>query len=605
LIVEEIVKTIKADIASGKIGSHEKLLSERKLQELFGVGRGTVREAIKILEGMGLLVIKKGRTGGAFLTPNSSQIASESLANLFKVEESNVLAFIEFRKTMEPKIVFNAALNRTDANLLKLKEAINFLGRETRTVELYITATRNFFEAIAESTQNKYVIAFYNQLVPVLAETAKLIYEIPKSVDLSVHFYSQIYEAIVAGDPAKGEMISDAYLVQIENSVKNAKHFGVPFVRRNRTIKWGVILDLTSATLDYGKQCAMGMIDAARYLNENGGINGKKLELIIHDDKYELSEGLKAYKRFRDDEKILGIYIQSTGTNLSIAPMATEDGMFVFSGITSAKLTNPQKYPNYFSIGPTYSDMARAGIKFIRDTWTVKTRNPKLVFIFTDNVYGRDLLEAGKMYADEIGVEVGPDQIINWPTQDATPQLLLMRESDPDYAFITSTAMNAATILKDSKRLGIRTQFICNLRVFNEDLPRLTMGAAEGTFGVLPVAPYGANVPGMEKIVKCHDKWHPYHHPTLVYVEGWSHILVPMEGCKIADEAGNLTADGIKEAMETFRDFDTGGLVPPLSYFQKDHRATTQTKIFHIEKDRLSPITDYIDVGRDEKYFEI
>lgn len=605
MIIEEIVKAIKTDIASGKIGSHEKLPSERKLQELFGVGRGTIREAIKILEGMGLLVIKKGRAGGAFLTPNSNQIASESLANLFKVEESNVLAFIEFRKTMEPKIVFNAALNKTDANLLKLKEAINLLGRETTTRELYITATRNFFEAIAESTQNKYVIAFYNQVVPVLTETAKLIYEIPKTIDLSVHFYSQIYEAIVAGDPAKGEMISDAYLVQIENSVKNAKHFGAPFVRRNGTIKWGVILDLTSITLDYGKQCAMGMIDAARYINENGGINGKKLELIIHDDKYELSEGLKAYKRFRDDEKILGLYIQSTGTNLSIAPMATEDGMFVFTGTTTAKLTNPQKYPNYFSVGPTYSDMVRAATKYIRDTWTVKTRDPKLVFIFPDNVYGRHLLEAGKMYADEIGVEVGPDQIINWPTLDATPQLLLMREFDPDYAFITSTAMNAATILKDSKRLGIRTQFICNLRTFNEDLPRLTMGAAEGTFGVQPVAPYGANVPGMEKIVKCHDKWHPYHHPTLVYVEGWSHILVPMEGCKIADEAGNLTADGIKEAMETFRDFDTGGLVPPLSYFQKDHRATTQTKIFRIEKDRLIPITDYIDVGRDEKYFEI
>ena len=131
MIVEEIVKAIKADISSGKIGSHEKLPSERQLQELFGVGRGTIREAIKILEGMGLLVIKKGRAGGAFLTPNSNRIASETLANLFKVEESNVLAFVEFRKTMEPKIVFNAALNRTDGNLSKLKEAITYQLQET------------------------------------------------------------------------------------------------------------------------------------------------------------------------------------------------------------------------------------------------------------------------------------------------------------------------------------------------------------------------------------------------------------------------------------------------------------------------------------------
>jgi hypothetical protein len=55
----------------------------------------------------------------------------------------------------------------------------------------------------------------------------------------------------------------------------------------------------------------------------------------------------------------------------------------------------------------------------------------------------------------------------------------------------------------------------------------------------------------------------------------------------------------------TFRDFDTGGLVPPLSYFQDDHRATTQTKILRIENGRLDPVTDYIDVGRDDTYFEI
>jgi branched-chain amino acid transport system substrate-binding protein len=285
--------------------------------------------------------------------------------------------------------------------------------------------------------------------------------------------------------------------------------------------------------------------------------------------------------------------------------MATQDRLLMFSGGLMSKLLDPRKYPYYFTLCPTYSDMARICIKYIHDTWTINNRKPKLVLICPDNAYGKEIVETSEAYGAEIGVEVGPHQIVNWPTVDATPQLLLMQEFDPDYAFITSTAMNAAYILKDANRLGLRTQFICNIRTFNEDLDRFSMGLGEGVLGIQPITPYGANVSGMEKIVKCHRKWHLYHHPNLVYVEGWANILVPMRACKIADEAGKLTCDGLKEVLETFRDFDTGGLVPPISYFQDDHRPTTQTKIHRIEKGNLIAITDYIDIGRDKKYFEM
>lgn len=604
-MVGEIVKSIKTDIASGRIGPQEKLASERSLQEIFGVGRGTIREAIRTLEGMGLVETRKGRGGGAFITRDARQKIPEDLTSLVSFEESGVLAFLEFRRIIEPKMIFGAALHRTDENVAKLKEAIDLIGKEVLSKELYITSTRNFFQAIAESTQNDYTIAFYRNILAVLGETAKFVYEIPRCVDLSLHFFSQIYEAIINKDPVKGEIISDAYLLQIEDSVKNARNFGLPFIRRRGTVKWGIMFDLTSATLDWGKQCAMGMIDASRYINETGGINGKKLEPIIYDDKYKLSESKMAYKKFKADEKVLGIYIQSTGANLSIAPMAMKDRIFMFSGGTTARLSNPKNFPYYFSLGPTYSDIGRAAIKFIGDTWPEKDRRPKLVFMFPDNIYGWDLLEAARLYSSERGVELGPDEIVNWPTLDATPQLLSMQQFEPDYAFIVSTAMNAATILRDSMKLGIKTRFICNNRVFTEDLAKFAMGTAEGVYGIQPVAPYGANVPGMERIVKLHDKWHPYHEPTVAYVDGWVNILVPMEACKMADAAGRLNSEGIKEALESFRDFGTGGLVPALSFSEHDHRATTQVSIYTIEGDSLVAVTDFIDVGRDKKYFEL
>jgi branched-chain amino acid transport system substrate-binding protein len=279
-----------------------------------------------------------------------------------------------------------------------------------------------------------------------------------------------------------------------------------------------------------------------------------------------------------------------------------KDGIFMFSGAPSAKLCDPANYPFYFCIYPTYSDMARIAVKHIRDIWTNESRNPKLVFIFPNNPYGKDPLKAAKRYAKELNVELGPDQIINWPTIDTSKQLSAMQEYEPDFAYISSTAKNAASIFKDAYRLEIKTQFICNIRVFNEDLIRLGTSTVEGAWGVQPLAFYGETVPGMEKIVKAHDRWHPYHFPTLIYVEGWANILVLTAGLRIADDAGELTPEGLKKAFESFRNFNTGGLTPPISYFKHDHRATTESRIYRISDGEYKPDSDFIDVERTPRF---
>ena len=122
--------------------------------------------------------------------------------------------------------------------------------------------------------------------------------------------------------------------------------------------------------------------------------------------------------------------------------------------------------------------------------------------------------------------------MINWPTKDATVQLTNMSRYNPDYAYITSTAMNGAVILKNAKALGLKTKFISNIRNFEESLITLSGGAAEGTYGVHPIAPYGAPVPGMKKVVAAHEKWHAGETGTNVYVEGWVNILGVAEALK-------------------------------------------------------------------------
>ncbi len=368
-------------------------------------------------------------------------------------------------------------------------------------------------------------------------------------------------------------------------------------------IKWGVLIDLSGPTSDWGKNQVKGQLDAARWVNENGGINGKKLELIVIDDGYKVPRGVAGYKRLVDSEKVLGLYIQSTGTTMTLIKKIVKDGVVTIAASFTSKFQNPAKTPFSFFVSPSYGTMGRIAIKWIRDSWKDKSRNPKLCFLYPDNKYGRDILNVCKDYAKKIGVDVGPDQIINWPTKDATPQLMNMKRYNPDYAYITSTAMNGAVILKNAKALDIKTKFISNIRNFEETLIKLSGGAANGTYGVHPIAPYGAQVPGMKKVVESHEKWHKGEVGTNVYVEGWVNILAVTHALRMADKTGKLTPVGIREAFEQFKGFDTGGLAPPLTFTKTDHRASMAAKIYEVKNDKIEAITTWIDLPRDKTYF--
>ena len=368
-------------------------------------------------------------------------------------------------------------------------------------------------------------------------------------------------------------------------------------------IKWGVLIDLSGPTSDWGKNQVKGQLDAARWVNENGGINGKKLELIVIDDGYKVPRGVAGYNRLVDSENVLGLYIQSTGTTMTLIKKIVKDGVVTIAASFTSKFQNPAKTPFSFFVSPSYGTMGRIAIKWIRDSWKDTSRNPKLCFLYPDNKYGRDILNVCKDYAKKIGVDVGPDQIINWPTKDATPQLMNMKRYNPDYAYITSTAMNGAVILKNAKALGIKTKFISNIRNFEESLIKLSGGAANGTYGVHPIAPYGAQVPGMKKVVESNEKWHKGDMGTNVYVEGWVNILAVTNALRMADKAGKLTPTGIREAFEQFRGFDTGGLAPPLTFTKTDHRASMAAKIYEVKNDKIEAITSWIELSRDKTYF--
>jgi len=112
---EEVALQIEAAIMDGRLSPGERLPSEREMQSQFGTGRGVVREAIKILKQKGLLEVKKGAKGGAYIRKLDVDNVSESLALFLKQHPVEPEKLIEFRETLD-RTITQLAIAHADEN---------------------------------------------------------------------------------------------------------------------------------------------------------------------------------------------------------------------------------------------------------------------------------------------------------------------------------------------------------------------------------------------------------------------------------------------------------------------------------------------------------
>jgi branched-chain amino acid transport system substrate-binding protein len=362
------------------------------------------------------------------------------------------------------------------------------------------------------------------------------------------------------------------------------------------TIKLGNLVDLTGPTSDQGKDIAQGRIDATQYFNEQGGINGKKIELVSVEYGFQPPRAVAAYKKFVEEDKVLLVLGYGTPDTEALRPFITKDKIPYLSGSYSGHLTDPKQTPFNFPGGIDYTSQIRIFLNYVKETWTDTSRKPKVAFIFADNAYGRAPIESGRKYAQQIGVDLVDEEIIPTILTDATSQLLTMKKKEPDFAYINTNTQWVPVVLKDSYKLGLKTRYVVNNYGIDERTPGLAGNAAEGVMGIADIAYWGDDVPGMKILMDFHGKHHPGDTHYSPYMRGWLWTLLAVEGIK---RAGNdLTGDAVRKALETLHDFDTWGLTPPFTYTADDHRPTTKARLYLIKGGKLVPVRE-VSVDRD------
>lgn len=198
-LADEVAESLQQAIAAGRYAINEQLPIEPELMKTYGVGRSTIREAIRILANSGYLRVQQGV--GTFVEDQSGM--KEPLPQRLKRAPKEDLD--EVRQLLEMKIAEKAALNRTQKDIKKMTALLEKRNKKAAEGSLQecLEADIQFHIAIAEAARNEILTDLYKSFAIHIHKTFTDTFTDTKVFLDSAALHEQLLQSIAAGDATK------------------------------------------------------------------------------------------------------------------------------------------------------------------------------------------------------------------------------------------------------------------------------------------------------------------------------------------------------------------------------------------------------------------
>ena len=361
----------------------------------------------------------------------------------------------------------------------------------------------------------------------------------------------------------------------------------------DNAIKVGAIFDLTGPTADVGTDYADGMRGFADWVNMQGGIEGRPIDLIYQDYAYQVDRAEQLYSQFVSEGAVVFMG-WGTGDTEALRLRITEDEVPFSSASLSHVLGDPAEAPYNFLVAPTYTDQFRIALDWIAANHGDGT--PIVALMHNASPFGLSPSRYGGVeFAEAAGVDL---TLYEMPRAavDFTGEFTRVRQSGAQYVIFQNTSGPAAVAIQNARSLGLDPTFICLNWCANAQLVDLAGEGAEGVMGTIPYAPLSVDVPGTRVIRDYLEaKGESVEGKTNAYTQAWWTFSVFAEAMRQVLAAGQeLTGANIKAALETFTDLDMGGVTVPISFTPTDHLGAKGVRIFRVEGGEWVPFTEFI-----------
>lgn len=219
-ISEIIVEQIRLLMRQGQLRPGDRLPPERDLCERFGVSRVTVREALRMLESSGLVEIRVGARGGAFVTAPSSDHVGEGIADLLTLSVISASDVTEVRMILEVGIVPLVCERATEQDLRDLEKICRRSMDALRGSDYTMEMSLEFHARVAEATHNPALSMLMQSFRgPILMSLKEARNAAPEMGGLGTREHERFIEAVRRRDPEAASRIMAEHLTRTANRV--------------------------------------------------------------------------------------------------------------------------------------------------------------------------------------------------------------------------------------------------------------------------------------------------------------------------------------------------------------------------------------------------
>lgn len=332
------------------------------------------------------------------------------------------------------------------------------------------------------------------------------------------------------------------------------------------SIKIGAFGALSGPVAAVGVPVKKGMEAYIKHINDQGGVNGRKIELVFEDDAFNPANALAAVKKMVEQDKVFAIApgLGTPGVLATLDYMTEKQVPFVYPMTGASQPAYPLK-KNTFTVQPNYVDEGKILTQYAAEKMGAK----KLAVLWQNSDIGKQGLEGVKAQLAKAGVQLVYEGAHDVKDVDFSTHILKAKEAGADTVVLYTVVGQCAGILKEAQKQGYKANFITTYINSDLNLLKLAGDAAEGLLigGWVPIS--DMSDPNFKKFVEVYQKYNgtaemPSGYASAGFIAG--EILV--EGLKRAGK--DLDREGLIKALESFKDY-SGILAQGITYTAESH----------------------------------
>ena len=342
----------------------------------------------------------------------------------------------------------------------------------------------------------------------------------------------------------------------------------------------GSIQDLSGPLAGFGKQDRLGMMLAVDEINEQGGINGRKLRLIVEDSGYDPKKAVLAAQKLVNQDKIFMMMGHiGTAQNMAAMPVQFEKNVINFFPVTAAREMYEPFHKLKYSFAATYYDQIRRALPQMVKEKGIK----KVCTIYQDDDFGLEVLRGGEAGLKSINMDYAEKTSFKRGATDFSSQVAKMKASGCELVVLGTIIRETIGTIGESRKTGFNPVFLGSSAAYTDLIHKLGGKAMDGMYATMTVQnPYTdeASQPIRFWANKYKTKFNE--DPAVFSVYGY---LIINTFANAATKAGkNLTTDSFIKVMDT--------MSIPTDIFGSAPATFSPTKRLGSDASRLSQIQD-------------